>query len=345
MKLLKAEMKQSLTDVHDFLVNLKIPAPAEENPYPGDEDRLGIDGGLNMDANNNPSPEQVTEEPQETTYRIGSEDDAGAPPKTAASTQKETTCGKAVVSEPLQTGEAKALPASVVPEREEPRIPEVSKNSKAPEAAKGNATMEKAIAAPQVNLLANLVRWVSAARKEIGAEQLPTFLDVYSSTGNLSPELRKVILQLAGVVIDPVAESKASSRSQLLVEQLAAFLEVHNVGGQLSPELKDCILRFVNLIVGQTMETDTNAANIWSRLILELHGILAGGGTPLRPFGSSSEAQENEAKEDVAQPEGETPPTESHKEKPSNGSDNEQFKLKFVVPGGNGKKDREFYVV
>ncbi|MFH1003279.1 MAG: hypothetical protein V1780_03965, partial [Chloroflexota bacterium] len=51
--------------------------------------------------------------------------------------------------------------------------------------------------APQVNMLANLVRWVALARREIGNEQLPTFLDVYSFSENLSPELREIILGLA----------------------------------------------------------------------------------------------------------------------------------------------------
>lgn len=50
---------------------------------------------------------------------------------------------------------------------------------------------------PRVNMLANLINWVSRAKKEIGDELLPTFLDVYGVSGHLSLELKEVILHLA----------------------------------------------------------------------------------------------------------------------------------------------------
>lgn len=50
---------------------------------------------------------------------------------------------------------------------------------------------------PKVNMMANLINWVAKAKKEIGYEHLPAFLEVYGISGHLSPELKEVILQLA----------------------------------------------------------------------------------------------------------------------------------------------------
>ena len=52
---------------------------------------------------------------------------------------------------------------------------------------------------PKVNLLANLINWVAKAKKEIGYEQMPIFLEVYGISGHLSPELKEVILHLADI--------------------------------------------------------------------------------------------------------------------------------------------------
>jgi len=50
---------------------------------------------------------------------------------------------------------------------------------------------------PKINMLANLINWVAKAKKEIGCEQLPTFLEVYGISGHLSPELKEVIIHLS----------------------------------------------------------------------------------------------------------------------------------------------------
>ncbi len=55
---------------------------------------------------------------------------------------------------------------------------------------------------PKVNLLANLTNWVAKAKKEIGYEQLPTFLEVYGISGHLSPELKEVILHLSEITLE-----------------------------------------------------------------------------------------------------------------------------------------------
>jgi len=60
---------------------------------------------------------------------------------------------------------------------------------------------------PKVNLLANLTNWVAKAKKEIGYEQLPTFLEVYGISGHLSPELKEVILHLSDITLERPEDS------------------------------------------------------------------------------------------------------------------------------------------
>lgn len=61
---------------------------------------------------------------------------------------------------------------------------------------------EEKDAIPKVNMLANLITWISRAKKEIGTEQLPVFLEVYGISGHLSPELKEIILHLAEISAD-----------------------------------------------------------------------------------------------------------------------------------------------
>jgi len=101
----------------------------------------------------------------------------------------------------------------------EKELPKVSKEEKMMEKASGSIL--------QANQLPNLIRWVSAAKREIGSAQLPTFLEAYSVRGQLSSEMKEVILHLSAVVSEQSA--------------------------------------------------DASPADIWSRLTLELHGILSDG--------------------------------------------------------------------
>ena len=146
---------------------------------------------------------------------------------------------------------------------------------------------------PQVNLLANLIRWVSAARGKLGIEQLPVFLEVYGISGNLSPELKEVILQLAEVVAQPSG--------------------------------------------------DDNAADVWSHSVLELHGILAGGGTPLHLFGPSWNDEEGEAEASETLAEEDEAEDKTEDEPPVPPRENRPVRLKLVVPIGDGV-EKEFSV-
>ena len=51
---------------------------------------------------------------------------------------------------------------------------------------------------PRVSFLTNLINWVSVARREIGDEQLPAFLEVYGISGHLSSEMKDIVSRVPG---------------------------------------------------------------------------------------------------------------------------------------------------
>ena len=145
-----------------------------------------------------------------------------------------------------------------------------------------NVGEEVSQSAPPVNLMANMIRWVSNAKREIGGEQLPIFLEVYGISGHLSPELKEVILYLADITVEQSAGA--------------------------------------------------NAAETWSRLISELHGILTGGDAPLHPVRPFWNDGGEEVKPGEAQ-------VETEADKPAD----KPIKLKLVLSDSEGN-DKEFCI-
>lgn len=209
LRLMRSQVRQTLSDVRDFLQNLEMPPPRRSEP-PEIEDLEDSAKPAGV-----PGPEPVPEEAKPT--QLGQEGSATGTEPTPGERQapvsgppgKTLSCESELAGEHTP-GQCSKLPVSEMVKETEKPIP----------------------LTPQVNLLANLVRWVSVARREIGDEQLPTFLDVYRIAGQLSSEIREVILQLAEVMAQH--------------------------------------------------QTEQSTADVWSWLLLELHGILSGGGTPLR---------------------------------------------------------------
>jgi len=159
--------------------------------------------------------------------------------------------------------------------------------------------------AEQVNLLTNLIRWVSTARREIGNEQLPAFLDVYNIGGHLSSELREVILHLA----ETIAPKSAGTQADITLP-----IEANE---NVAPPAE------VKTDTATSMDTKTDAApssnpvadaDVWSRMILELHGILSRGSASFHPLQISWNGRgENETLQNKSVAEG-----ENSVEEPSN---------------------------
>jgi len=259
LKLMKGELKQTLTNVRDFLLELKLPPPLQENTY--DE------GGSGGSTGSSPSIALAGD-----ILRLEAPDlPLPAVPQGAARLFPEAETLLSTLPPPRSEEKAKNEPPEGM-KVEAPKV-DVPKERSEREKPKEEASQPQPTA--QVNLLSNLFRWVSVARREIGSEQLPVFLGIYSGCSPLSPEWKGFILQLS----DVMAQQSANG----------------------------------------------NASDTWSQLLLELHGVLTGGGTPLPP---PRTLWNHDGGEGEAESEG-----DKMEEKP--------IRLKLVLPIGGGV-EREF---
>jgi len=241
-KLIKGELKQTLASVRDYLLSLKLPPPGDVallNAIDGEDKQTIVMSGA-LDHSSDVSYTQPTATP--VTGGAGASPAAGevvdSPAAGARGTPAAESSPGSPAYQPVVPGESVATEAGLLesPEgyvglegvgrtRNEDMLERHGRRTG------GEFIEEVDQSTPRVNLLSNLIRWVANAKKEVGAEQLTTFLEVYGISGHLSPELKEIILHL---------------------------VEITEPGS-----------------------ADASAADIWSRLILELHGILTGGDAPL----------------------------------------------------------------
>ncbi|MFC1967490.1 hypothetical protein ACFLV2_02510 [Chloroflexota bacterium] len=284
-KLIKGELKETLSSVRDYLLNSELPA----SEYSAILQALGggatstMSGKLSIDKDAflpQPPPPPAEEPHNEASDAKGSDGSGGSGAGGGADEGTEYI----EEDEPIDLDE----PAMAEPKMSEEAIPEEmpmempasaeESYSPRPELTEPAAEYRPAMedpdqSTPKVNLLANLTHWVANAKRELGSEQLPAFLEVYGISGHLSPELKEIIIHLADITSE---------------------------GSQ-----------------------EASVAEIWSKLMLELHGILTGGDAPLhpvRPFWGEEETAQEE------------PEVEEKPKKP--------MKLKLVL--SNGEEDKEF---
>jgi hypothetical protein len=86
-----------------------------------------------------------------------------------------------------------------------------------------NTTAEYQPSTPKVNLLANLINWVAKAKREIGIDQMPMFLEVYGISGHLSPELKEAILHLTEITAE---QSEEANRAEVWSQSM---LSLHGI--------------------------------------------------------------------------------------------------------------------
>jgi len=186
LKLMRGEVKQSLANIRDFLHNLELPpSPVEAALAADDGSRLNLGGGLAMNSAGAAArvvPPVVAA--QETASVPGS---GGEPSKGSAGTGSQPVISEAVaqerVSAPRQIviGAPPEVPEPEVPEPEEKEtppailevpdqlLPQSEEVERAPERIMVDRVREQVSPPiPQVNMLANLIRWVSMAREKLG---------------------------------------------------------------------------------------------------------------------------------------------------------------------------------
>jgi hypothetical protein len=238
LKLIKGELKQTLASVRDYLLNMELPSTEFSTILAalGDgEQNMTMKGTFSLPPEG-VSSDEVEDEPSESEAELTSHENAGTesalapdeeelvdshenleteselPPEDESINQDENPEPEASLLSQDEAGEpleqdGSFLPGSELSVEEEPSM----------EYEKINNELGKSI--PKVNLMANLINWVARAKREIGDEQLPTFLEVYGISGHLSPELKDVIMSLSELASEPPedATNKAEIWSQSML--------------------------------------------------------------------------------------------------------------------------------
>jgi hypothetical protein len=230
IKLLKGELKQSLASVRDYLLNMELPTSEFSNILDaldnGEGQKVTMTGTLAAPEDKKTTGESQ-QEVEEVEPEISPEDnliDVEGPTADEALSPAESTITSAEEfepEEPLLTGEEPASDS----ELESPEEPEETPATEPALTTEENmpmdyekAPIEASFGTPKVNMLANLIAWVAKAKKEIGQDRLPTLLEVYGISGNLSSELKEVIIQLADIAAakpDNVSEAGVWSEAML----------------------------------------------------------------------------------------------------------------------------------
>ena len=234
IKLLKGEVKQSLASVRDYLLNMELPSSEISTilaALGGDgEQKVTMRGSFEMPKDQQPEAEtgETTEaapaETEETIEEVP-EDDIFTSEETIPDGPGDD--GKPFDSEGgegASFGEGSEFPGE---DGFQPPVPEEGGDYPGDELLDGphddledylpeqgldddddegeplamdnyhNGEAEILASVPKVNMMANLITWVSRAIRDIGYDQLPVFLEVYGISGHLAPEMKDVILHLA----------------------------------------------------------------------------------------------------------------------------------------------------
>ena len=315
LKLMKEELKQTLLDVQNFLHGIELPPSPDEVFGKLDVDGGGGSGG-GMQAMSLETNSAAHKHNLETGGDTGSSVSETRETPSSGKSEQVAVPLASLVKEPSEEPKDKSRG-----EPEEESSGESEKESQQEIDQEQSNKQEVNQSKLHVNLLANLIRWVSMATKMIGSEQLSTLLDVYSTTGYLCPELKQVILHLGNVIIEPSEDVDTRVWERMIKEQLSRFLEVYSVTGQITPELKEGILHLVDTTA--QLPREDNKADVWSRLILELHGILTVDGIPVRFLKPSWSEEQDSQQEDESSIDEENP-------------DDRGIKLRFALPIDGG---------
>jgi hypothetical protein len=253
IKLMKGELKQSLASVRDYLLNMELPSseisnilsalgdegakvtmqgsldtPKEEKPTGGPKDKLSQteesveDETVPKDDNlldlEGPEEDKIEENPED---NLTSNDEEISPEDNLLTPDDEELAPEDTLSAPEEIIEDE-------PEEPLPIEPEMCEEGEEPMQEEQPMQYDRTIddmnlSVPKVNMLANLINWVARANKEIGRDQIPTFLEVYGISGYLSQELKDVIIRLSEITEE---DSEGSSSTEIWSQ---AMLLLHGI--------------------------------------------------------------------------------------------------------------------
>jgi hypothetical protein len=223
VKLLKGEVKHSLASVRDYLLNSELPSAELSNlDLDQGEQKITMKGLDNAAAAASQIASDLSTEVEGDTSETPPEDEdlITVEDEESAATEgsiSQVTDRKSSHETVLSEGEEEEEEAPEEPQselEEEEMLPD----EEAPAGYSRPAPEDEGPGTPPVNMLANLITWVTRAKQEIGYDQLPTFLEVYGLSGHLSPEMKDIILHFAQIMTErPDAPGNADIWSQSML--------------------------------------------------------------------------------------------------------------------------------
>ena len=223
IKLLKGELKQSLASVRDYLLNMELPTSEFSNILEalgsGEGQKVTMTGTLGTPQNSKPI-EETREEVSEAEPQMPSEDDNLIDVEESPTDESDELAENSLTGEDENLAnqdeelscEETPLAENEPNEDSQPETPDEAEETMTPESELpleenlpmdfNKITTEASQTTPKVNMLANLITWVARAKKEIGYDRIPTFLEVYGISGHLSAELKEVIIHLAEITTE-----------------------------------------------------------------------------------------------------------------------------------------------
>jgi hypothetical protein len=234
IKLLKGEVKNSLASVRDYLLNMELPSSEFSNILAdlnadGSTQKVTMDGSVASTKGTEPEKPQTEETQNELNEEATDEIEQPEDENLLNVEEPEELPDESLMNEDESLNpEDELLPEEEAGENEEPDTSDEQDEAMTPESELpieeeqpmeyDRTTTEESQSIPKVNMLANLINWVARARKEIGHEQLPVFLEVYGVSGHLSPELKEAIIHLSEISKEqPEAASTAEVWSQCML--------------------------------------------------------------------------------------------------------------------------------
>jgi hypothetical protein len=337
-KLIKSELRQTLVSVRDFLLDLKLPPMPEEEALlqelPVATNNKEADSG--NQGNQNGSGQTGTG--GDGSSGTGADSDISEPVRQQ---EEEPELQPAVEETPVEEDDSNmeleelgdsddednGMTSGDIPSEE--GLEEEEKQTEVMAQMDKKDNLPKIVSSEsQINLLANLIRWVNTAKTEIGFEQLVAFLDVYAIGGYLTEDIKGVILHLAQVATDTHPDSQISENNPYMSEQISLCMEINSLSGQLPDSLRKSIRRLTEILIQQTVQK--NRADIWSKLLLELHGILNGNASALQALINKEKEEQKQKEEQVELEKSEKLKAEEAKKK------NKPARLRLVLPGNDG---------
>jgi hypothetical protein len=322
IKLLKGELKNSLSSVRDYLLSMELPSSEfstmlaalnPDNPAPTMNMTGSLDDGKKEEAVAPAAEPAMEESVEETSDQIDVPPDENLldveePSEEITQELPDMTDETALDEAPLSPDDM-MLSDEEMPEEQEPEPSEEMPEDMTEETP--DEMPEEDEMPPESEL---------PAEEEEPMDNDQTVAEIRPYENEVSQSIPKV--NMLANLISWVAKAK----QEIGYEQLPTFLEVYGISGYLSQELREVILHLAE-ITDERPDTVTDA-DIWSQSILSLHGILTGGDAPLHPVIPPAEEIEDELS-----PEDEAIEDDEPEDKP--------VKLKLVFPSADGK-EKEF---